>query len=235
MATLILPKHAVNSKVPLVDISDDDQWEDSPEYSDEFEPALWVIHHQHDIRMDPTIDAGKTKQERLAMAQLGVLWARFGLWNIAVNWQTQWAQTIPPHHMAVEYKGELVGILSPYLLMRTCWKCRRGNPLRSDGAWDERGYYAYLPKVMRVARPELAPRAPAVLPAHPCPAKGCGAWDWFGSRDGEVVVRREDFQRDAAEAIADISGNHRLAVSMRQQHDPETGLQKGIAKTSTMH
>lgn len=235
MAALLLPKHArVDKRVGMVDPFNEDQWEDSPEYSDEFEPALWLIHHEHDIHMDPTVDIGKTKQERLAQAQLGVLWARFNHWSIAVNWQTQWARTIPPHHMAVEYKNTLVGILSPYLLMRTCWNCRRGNPVRANGDWDEAGYYSYLSPVMRAARPDLPPRAPAVLPAHPCPAKGCGAYDWFGAPSGDVIVRREDFQRDAAEAIADKSGQHRLATEMRMSHDPETGKALGMAKTGKM-
>ena len=75
---------------------------------------------------------------------------------------------------------------------------------------------------------QLPTRVPAVLPAHPCPS--CGAFDWFGDLGDGMVARREDFQRDAAEAIAVETRRDNLAVDMRIRHDIQGG-QMGYART----
>jgi len=197
--------------------------------------------------------------QRLDSANLGVLSHTFGIWRIYVNWSTAWAQKIPPHHMAVEFgvKGlggwkrsstmwRLVGIISPYMTMRTCWSCGRGNPI-VNGKFDERGYYVAV-NVDRVestlrdlqgVRPnasrqdlaqalfgcdEIPDKIPAVLPHHPCggklpTGKMCGEYDWFGDCGG-AIARPEDFQRDCAEALALVTGDDIHATTMRQIHDP---------------
>ena len=236
----------------LFDPAKEDEYDEDPEYSDLFEPALWLIHQAHDIRLDPTVDYNRDRQQRLEQANLGVLDHTFGVWRIYVNWQTTWAQKIPPHHMAVEFgaKGmggirrastewRLVGIISPYLTMRTCWNCAHGNPI-VNGRFDERGYWVSVNKdrveatmrQLREERPdmtdeefaqvlfgmdEIPDRVPAVWPHHPC--SKCGEYDWFGDCSG-VIARPEDFQRDCAESLAIVTGDDVHATTMREIHDP---------------
>ena len=201
----------------LPEQADDGNWIEDPEYSDEFEPALWIILQRYDISMDPTMGL----EAAMAARDIGLLTAKFGKWSIAINWATQWAQKIPPHHLAVEFNGDLVGILSPWLTMRTCWSCGRGNPIGPDGKFHEDLLYV----------PTKAGPMPAVLPAHACPGRlekhnsqvirrPCGKFDWFAH-----FVTREDFQRDAAEVVAKDTGEDYLAADMAVVHDP-TGQEK---------
>lgn len=201
--------------VPLLQDTDldDGGWEEDPEYSDEFEPALWILLERYDIQMDPTLSF----EDSMAGRDIGVLTAKFWKWTISLNWQTVWARHIPPHHMAVEFDGTEVGIISPWLTLRTCWKCRRGNPIGRDGKYSENGLWVYSKQIGRV---------PAVLPAHPCPGRlqkvgeevvriPCGEYDWYAS-----FVSREQFQRDAAEEVAKDTNDDTLAQEMAVVHDP---------------
>lgn len=237
----------------LMNQGDEDLYDEDPEYSDEFEPGLWLIHQHHDIILDPTVDYKRDERQRLDSANLGVLSHTFGCWRIYVNWQTVWAQKIPPHHMAIEFgaggmggvkkrastEWRLVGIISPYLTMRTCWSCGRGNP-SINGRYTDDGYW------VRVDRDKIAAavhagnitweegeafpdKVPAVLPAHACVR--CGEYDWFGDTQFGAVARREDFQRDAAESLARVTGISSIATSMRMTHDP-SGKGSGFATTA---
>jgi len=248
----------------LFDPALEDDYDEDPEFSDLFEPALWLVHEQYDIRLDPTVDYKKTVGERMDSANLGVLQHTFGNWRIYVNWQTVWAQKIPPHHMAVEFGsrglgGErrsstvwsLVGIISPYLTMRACWNCARGNPI-VNGQYDDNGYYKEINRErvdaalaeMRLTDPtvteeefadvtfgadRIPTRIPAVLPHHPCPA--CGEYDWFGDTGG-VIARPDDFQRECAETLALVTGQDELAVEMRKIHDPTGQRPTRFAQTT---
>lgn len=238
-------KKAIDDKILMLDPSvPEDEYEEDPEYADIFEPALWLILQNHDINLDPTIDYGKTRSEQLAKAQLGVLYHSFGNWNIAVNWQTLWAQSIPPHHFAVhfcaKYEGSksrastgevLVGIMSPYFLLRTCWQCRLGDPIGPDGDWNEERYYKPLnhalidqavsdesltPDEGAQLKTDLIDKAPKVVPAMPCP--DCEMYDWFGDLHGGIIARPEDFISDAADELAKITGLDHLAKDMRLIH-----------------
>lgn len=213
--------------VPLVDVdSDDGGWHEDPEISDEFEPAYWIICETHDIRMDPTIAPDKAR----ATADLGVFTAQFGRWSIYLNWQTRWAQQIPPHHLLVEYNGTPVGIISPFLILRACWKCGRGQPIR-DGRFTEDAYWARLQPAMRALHPDWPERIPAVLPAHPCPR--CGEHDWWGNSGliGAHLATREDFQRDAAEEVARLTNTDALAREMAVVHSTTGGPQRYVRTT----
>lgn len=230
MVHIIGEKKSASNIILLGQDIEDESLDEDPEYSDEFEPAIWLIHHNYDITMDPTIDQGKTRDEQLAQAEIGILEADFGGWKIYVNWQLKWAQKIPPHHMGVERRGVLVGIVSPYLTMRTCWNCGRGDALH-DGEWnDDRMWVKVNRKVLeeRISAGAITleeantmpARIPAVLPAHPCPKPDCKQYDWFGDMGDGLIARREDFQRDAAEALAERTGKENVAIDMRMHHDP---------------
>ena len=208
--------------VPLLDTNlDDGSWEEDPEISDEFEPCLWVVMQQNDITMDPTMSA----EDSLRGSNIGILSASFGKWTIFVNWQLKWSQVIPPHHVGVEYDGELKGVISPYLTMRTCWHCRRGNPLNSDGVYNDAGYWVYPPKGFLAKYPFMPNKWPAVYPANPCP--DCGEYDWFAA-----TIEREALQRDAAEETARLTEIDKLAMDMRIKHDPMGNEGMSVAKTN---
>jgi hypothetical protein len=144
------------STIDFLDPSKEDEYDEDPEFSDLFEPGLWLINQHHDIILDPAIHGRRTPTERLDSANLGVLEHSFGPWKIYVNWQIKWAQKIPPHHMAVEFAQrtdaaqdgtrstktdyKVVGIISPYMTCRCCWNCGRGNPI-VNGQYDDEGYY----------------------------------------------------------------------------------------------
>lgn len=256
MVHIIGDKSKSEMNLGLMGQDDEELYDEDPEFSDEFEPGLWLIHQHHDIRMDPTVDYKKDLGTRMDNANIGVLTHTFGCWRIYVNWSTEWAQKIPPHHMAVEFgaghtggmrskrastEWRLVGIISPYMTMRTCWSCRRGNPI-IDGRFNEDGYWVRAdPDKIEAAvvagnvTPEEAAvfpdKIPAVFPAHACPAVGCGEYDWFGDMQFGATARREDFQRDAAESLALVTGMDNLATDMRMTHDP-TGQGAGFARTT---
>ena len=204
MANILhLPRHY---KVPsLPDNFDDGNWDELPEVSDEFAPALMIVLEQYDIDMDPTL----SKDKDMANRDIGVLSASWGIvddsrkkWSIHLNWQVKWARKLPPHHMMVEYDGQEVGCLSPFMFMRCCSFCGLGTPI-VNGEYSDDGYYR--PKL----RAPNGARIPWVLPGHPCPK--CGQYDWWGSDPGEgkiqtSVARREDFQRSAGEHFERLTG-----------------------------
>lgn len=170
-----------HDRVLAVDGELEDEFEEeSPETDQTFELALWVITHTEDFELDP--DAAGEKAE--AMSQVGMKTAHFGgdngrLWTIQVNWdQYKWSAKIPPGYCRVEYAGQDVGIIGPWLTIRTCWNCQA------------RGW-----------RTDLLPaKIGIVVPGQPCPH--CGELDWYG-----VMVSPEMFIRDAAEFIANQSGD----------------------------
>jgi len=221
MSSIILPGQSPSTaatkgdRVPLITGEWEDEYEDEPDFADAFEPALWLLLHQHDITMDPTL----SKEDQLKGREIGVLEASFWKWKIFVNWQTKWAQVIPPQHMAVHFNGEQVGIISPYLTVRTCWNCRLGDPTRSPGGggpanngFDEDSYYIKTPTAQLLMNPDLPRRIPAVYPAYPCPR--CKQYDWFARS-----ITIEQFQRDAAEHLAVETGEDEIATDMRVTHD----------------
>ena len=232
---LILPRGG--RPVDRVDLishdMDDGGWTDTPEVSDEFEPAFWVILQTNDISFDPTL----SKEQAAKTVDLGVLTAHFRPWEIHLNWSTGWAQKIPPHHMAVLWQGIEQAIISPYLIVRTCWKCRRGSPRGPDGSWDEERMWIRPTPEQLLQAPDLPQRLPAVMPAYPCPGGQqwypllrqyrqvrCGEYDWFGRN-----ARREQFQFDAALAAGKIvraeeglPDEDRLVNDMLIKHHPNT-------------
>jgi len=231
MSNIIIPgqKSAPTmGHVPLITDAAFDEYDDEPDYADAFEPALWLILHQHDIVMDPTI----SQEAQLKGREIGVLEASFWKWKIFVNWQTKWAQKIPPQHMAVHFNGVLVGIISPYLTVRTCWNCRIGDPTRSPGGtapakngFDDGSYYIQTPRAQLILNPNLPIRLPACYPAHPCPR--CRQYDWFAKS-----VTIEQFQRDAAEHLAVETGDDEHATDMRVTHDVMGREGMGYARTN---
>lgn len=242
-----------SSQLLLMDQDAEDEYDEDPEFSDLFEPALWLIHQHHDIRLDPTVDYKRDAQQRMDTANIGVLSHTFGPWRIYVNWSTDWAQKIPPHHMAVEFSAKhttsgrsrnstefrLVGIISPYLTMRTCWNCGRGNP-KINGEYSDDGYWVNVDRDKIAAAvqagnitweegEDFPERVPAVLPHHACIK--CGEFDWFGDVQYGATARPEDFQRDAAESLAIVTGIDSIATSMRMTHSPAGG-KAGFARTT---
>ena len=204
--TIIQPRQQNIGVLPDLD---DGSWDELPEISDEFEPGLFIVMEQYDISMDPTMGNDQAMRNR----DLGVLGASFGIvddsrkqWSILVNWQTVWADRIPPHHMGVAYDGQPVGIISSFLTMRACWKCALGQPI-VNGEYSDDGYYRPGGKI------------PWVLPAHPCPR--CKEYDWWGTGTsiiGGIQARREDFQRSAAEHLERMTGKEGVADSMSMVH-----------------
>ncbi len=217
MSSVIVDPHG-NPAIPFM-TDNVDGWEDQEsDYADAFEPALWLIMEKQDIRMDPTL----SKEEQLSNRDIGILSHSFWKWTIHVNWSTTWAQKIPPHHMAVHFNGVLVGIISPFLTIRTCWSCRLGDPTRTPGGQPARN--GYDEKWFYITYPGSTIKLPAVYPAHPCPE--CGAYDWFAN-----TVEIEQFQRDAAEHLAVATGDDVHATDMRVTHDPRGEGKMGYART----
>lgn len=217
MSNIIIPGQAgsqMEQHVPFATAGEMDNYEDDPDYADAFEPALWLLLHKHDITMDPTM----SMDDQLNKRDIGLLSHSFWKWAIYVNWQTVWAQKIPPHHMAVHFNNTLVGIISPFLTARTCWSCRLGDPTRkangqpADGGFDENLMFMTLPLTQQIMHPTWPKRLPLCYPAHPCPR--CKNYDWFAS-----TVRIEAFQRDAAEHLAVETGEDDFATEMRMTHD----------------
>jgi len=191
-------------------------WYEDPEYAAEFEPILWLIMEENDIRMDPTLNA----ETQVRNGEVGVLKADFWKWGVRLNWSTQWMKGIPPHHYRVLFNHEEVGILSPYELVRTCWKCRLGDP-REGREWKPEMYY------VRGIHPEAPPELPWCLPAHRCRGPlyegkllgTCGEIDWHA-----YTIPRGQLQVDAAEALAVKANKDSLASTMAVPYNPSSQL-----------
>jgi len=204
---------------------------EDPEYSREFEPVLWLVLEDHDIRMDPTIPLEKQRETQ----DIGLLSSRFWHWQVSINWSTQWNEGVPPHHYRVRYKGEEVAVMSPYFLFRTCPFCRLGDPCR-NGEYDISWLflYRYCPR-HPITGQETVRDLPACAPAHACRGPywegrllgTCRRFDWFGPGmllGSQGLDPRQVFQRDVAEELAVRTNKDRLAVEMAQPDDRTSPL-----------
>uniref|UniRef100_A0A6M3J2R5 Uncharacterized protein n=1 Tax=viral metagenome TaxID=1070528 RepID=A0A6M3J2R5_9ZZZZ len=180
--------------------ADDGSWLEDPEVSPEFWPVHMIWLAQNNVVMDPTLSEQKQRES----ANIGLQVIKWDSWEVAINMSTQWHGKIPPEHFSVEFAGTLVGILSPFQQVRTCWHCGLGSPRAGDSFRRDRMFvYSVFPKLRNG---QDMPRClPFVLPAHACrgPLKDgllrrtCGAFDWFG-----LTVTREEFKRSAEERLA---------------------------------
>jgi len=145
------------SHIMSVDAATEDLYEEeSPETDQTFELALWVLAHQKDIRLDPDLHGDEAE----VASNLGVVEGAFGgpnndLWKIEVNWnQYEWAGKMPPGYCRVRYADIEVGIIGPWLTIRTCWSC---------------GLKGWRDGMKGIGN---------VLPGVECPH--CNKLDWFG-------------------------------------------------------
>ena len=193
---------------------DDGSWLEDPEFAREFIPIQMLFLQRNHVTIDPTMSAERQK----ASADQGLFEIRFKPWVVYLNWSTQWQGRIPPHHYAVEFHGETLGILSPFALVRTCWKCRLGSPRVGSTWWPGLMY-------VRSVHPKAPPRWPWVRPAYPCwgPLENsylirtCGEMDWWAR-----TIDRELVQRDAAEALAIEAETDSYASDMLGRDDPHS-------------
>lgn len=173
-------------QVPLAgDIDKDDIVYEDWEYSELFEPALWLIMRDHSITGDSTM----TQEESDQSSQLGVFEYSWSHWKIQLNWTSAFQGQIPPNHLAVYWRDQHVGTISPFQAIRICWKCRAGGMVKVPNIPGSRQL------LKDAGLPEDAQFIPRVLPAHPCPY--CKHSDWVGR-----MVSENDFQRACAEEVA---------------------------------
>lgn len=228
-------KRDESARVDFIGQHEVDNVLEDPEYSREFEPILWLLMEEHDMRVDPTMSAEKQR----VSGDIGVLTTEFGNWRVALNWSSQWNQGVPPHHYAVTWVGKFgdtseqeVACLSPYFLARTCPFCKLGNPRPDGREFDMRwmflhAYMPYNPINGQPTPPDLA----AVAPAHRCRGPyydgrllgTCQQFDWFGTGVFDSMGRgpREMLQLDAAEALAKATDKDRYATDMAVPDDLE--------------
>lgn len=74
-------------------------------------------------RLGLVLDMGMNKEEGRKRLDLGVFKTTIDGWTLTVNWTTKKQQSLPAHYMAIEFGGQTVAILSPYLTGRACWHC----------------------------------------------------------------------------------------------------------------
>lgn len=197
------------------EMEDSGEWLSQGEWAPDFEPALFVIlNTQVDVTFDPTLTA-----EQARGRDIGYLEAEWGRWSVGLNYTRTWNQLLPPWHMGVRWRGEIVGILSPLFEVRTCWKCRLHG-------WQD------LPADYRLRTGDPRTRVPRVRPGRPCPgypeviggvATGrvvkCGQLDWWGHFPQHGGVTRLQFQHDAAERIARVTDESALFDEMTTTYD----------------
>lgn len=96
--------------------------EEDDETDSTFLAGAKVVYHQmaSPIEVDPHLhgDAAKKALDH------GVFHGRMGLWDLSLNWTTQWQQQIPPYHLWVRYNDVDVAMLGPYLTWRYCPTCK---------------------------------------------------------------------------------------------------------------
>ena len=181
-------------KVPLVDVDlDDGDWIEDQPYSDVFACALWVVMHTKGrFSYDPTLS--KEKQRSVVDHGTFDVDGLEGGWKGTLNWTSSWFGSIPPRHLGVKRFDDVLGILSCWETIRTCWHCRKG------------GWYG--------------PGKARVRPRVPCP--WCKHSDWLGQEvlagepyivGGGPVVSRYDFHQACENRLAALTGEPPITVA----------------------
>lgn len=195
------------------EMEDSGEWLDQGEWAPEFEPALFILFNsQVDITFDPTMSADRSRQ--VTQDQARVLDGDWGRWRVRLNYAPRWERRIPPWHMAVYFNGNEMGILSPLMEMRTCWRC-------GVTGWHEISAEHRLRTGSQVRRvPRCVPRQPCI--GRPSSVAGgrvlswqnCGAMDWWGHLAEHGCVTRQQFQLDAAQHLARMENEDSFASEM---------------------
>lgn len=216
---IILPGKSskkIDDQVIVLDHETEDagEWLDYGNVDPVVEPVLWLLMQQMDVEFDPTIptDVAQAKEE------IGYREMSWSFWMIGVNYSREWKKSLPPWHIGVQWKDTIIGMLSPLVEMRTCWKC-------GVTGWHEFG------ASYRLKNPNGPKRVARCRPRYPCMGhpdvlvdgkvvtwKDCGALDWYGEdpRYG-FGISREQLQQDAAERLARMENDDRLEVAMAEE------------------
>lgn len=201
---------------------------EDPEYSRSYLPVQGLIFEDHDIVMDGSL----SKDQQIAAADIGLLHTAFGRWKIASNWSPKWHDGVPPNHYLVNYNGQDVACMSPFMFPRTCPFCRYGDPWTGTRYQVQRLYMKHwIPNHPQTGYP-TPDMLPAVAVAHACrgpfdTASGkllgtCRMLDWYG---GGILLGSmglepaEVFQRECAEELARRTNVDSLAIEFSTPDD----------------
>lgn len=126
MSTLILPNGLNNAKANPATMVEDDRGQKPPPSIHPLFKAILQAVLQGDAnlkRKGVYVDLGLKKETQDIQRDLGVFKTQVDKWTVTLNWTTRRQGSIPAHYASVEYADMPVGIISPYLTERECWKC----------------------------------------------------------------------------------------------------------------